>query len=809
MNTITETLALHEAAQEPHTQGQAQPDCVGALHHAALSNELSATESKPAHTLTHATTTEPAPTGIEPTPTTIGASLEAPDTAPGNSALPALHRRMRERQRVLDDTARQLKTELFGLDALIDRAMDAVRAWYLLPELVERPVIVCLWGLTGTGKTQLVRRMAQLLGLYDRFVEVQMDGFSNGGQGRDSIASMLGSSAIAQGEPGILLLDEFQRFRTIDRKGEDLPVKRYQDVWQLLSDGRMAPALGTLDRIEMELAYREYEQAKDQTDAANELLDLDDDDEREKALAKRAQRKSSPYNLSVWDARDIQHALKLATPIAEIMRWTPAQVCERLQAFRANPQAWGSDYSKLLIVVTGNLDEMYQGVARRVQDCDTDADVFHEFTQRLSSIDVKQALARRFRPEQVARLGNQHLIFPSLTRAAYERLIAHACEAQLQGVRERLGLDVQLSPALLAALYQNGVFPVQGTRPVFSTVHAVLGPALAQAAVWALGELGELDGLAADKPASELGQLGQLGQSGDAGNARTGRAAQADSPSSDARALHTSLQLTLDVSADLKQLIMRLQSAAPAWADANQVSSQLAENAGGRPCIPLGDAMREHRLPLHLELDRLRQRAHADFRTLLAVHEAGHGLVYALLNHCAPTEVRINVASFEGGYASYAPRSAESRRMARDELCTTLAGRVAEQWVFGTDAVSTGAEQDLAKATEQAARYHRHWAMGDRLSRVDVTHDTEQHLNTDVDPSNGAIEATLQAEFARAQALLQGAREPFERLVRALLERGWVDAAQFPAVTGLQLPARKDALEPWAQAWSDFVQAAA
>ena len=755
------------------------------------------------------------------------------------SAMPAeehLHARMAQRQQVLDATAATLKAELFGLDAIIDRLMDAVRAWYLLPELVERPVIVCLWGLTGTGKTQLVRRMAQLLGLYDRFVEVQMDGFSNGGQGRDSIASMLGSSAIAQGEPGILLLDEFQRFRTIDRKGEDLPVKRYQDVWQLLSDGRMAPALGTLDRIEMELAYREYQQAEDATDAANELLDLDDEAEREKARAKRAQRKISPYNLSVWDARDIQHALKLATPIAEIMRWTPEQVCERLQAFRANPQAWGSDYSKLLIVVTGNLDEMYQGVARRVQDCDTDADVFHEFTQRLSSIDVKQALARRFRPEQVARLGNQHLIFPSLTRAAYERLIAHACEAQLQGVRERLGLDVRLSPALLAALYQNGVFPVQGTRPVFSTVHAVLGPALAQAAVWALGELGklgELDGLAAAKPVS---QLGQLAQSDGAGDARTGLAVQADapaapplqqanSPSSDARALHANLQLTLDVSADLKQLVMRLQPASPTWAGSSsadsgranfgEVSGHPLEKSGGRPCIPHDGfstpdtAVREQRLPLHLELDRLRKRAHADFRTLLAVHEAGHGLVYALLNHCAPTEVRINVASFEGGYASYAPRSAESRRMARDELCTTLAGRVAEQWVFGADAVSTGAEQDLAKATEQAARYHRHWAMGDRLSRVDVTHDTEQHLNTDVDPSNAAIEATLQAEFARAQTLLQGAREPFERLVRTLLERGWVDAAQFPAVTGLQLPARNDALEPWAQAWSDFVQAAA
>lgn len=146
--------------------------------------------------------------------------------------------------------------------------------------------------------------------------------------------------------------------------------------------------------------------------------------------------------------------------------------------------------------------------------------------------------------------------------------------------------------------------------------------------------------------------------------------------------------------------------------------------------------------------------------------------------------------------------------MARDEICTTLAGRMAEQWVFGADAVSTGAEEDLRQATMQAARYHRHWAMGEQLSRIDVTHETEQHLNTAIDASNAAIEATLQAEFARALQLLQQSREPFERLVAALLDKGFVEAAQFPAVTGLALPARNDALEPWAQGWQQFMQRA-
>ena len=701
------------------------------------------------------------PTPVAPTASHEPAPIANPDTVQTAVHLnpAALRTRMAQRQLLLAEAAATLKAELFGLEELVDRTIDAVRAWFLLPELIERPVIVCLWGLTGTGKTQLVRRLTQLLGFYDRFVEVQMDGFSNGAsQARDSIAAMLGQSAIADGEPGVLLLDEFQRFRTINRKGEDVAVKRYQDVWALLSDGRLSPALGTLDRIEMELAYRQYEQAESRTEFANELLDLDDDAARQAARDKAIKRQRSPYNLTAWDARDIQQTLKLSDAVSDIMRWTPEQVCERLAAFRANPTAWGCDHSKLLILVTGNLDEMYEGVATRVQDCDTDADVFHRFTQRLSSIDVKEALAKRFRPEQVARLGNQHLVFPSLTRQAYERLIAHACESQLVGVRERLGLDVQLTPALLATLYQNAVFPVQGTRPVFSTVHAVLGPSLAKAAVWALEQLNTA-------PTRMAGHQ----------------------------------QLLLDVDATAKHLVVRLRDAA----DDAGVCGQTASFKSGEQVIPQSD-LANLRIPLHLEIDQLRQRAQADFRALLAVHEAGHGLVYALLNHCSPTEVRINVASFEGGYASYTPRVAWSRRMVRDELCTTLAGRVAEHWVFGADACSTGAEEDLTKATRHAARYHRHWAMGDTLSRVDVTHDTEQHVNTDVEGSNAAIEAMLQQEFARALALLQAAREPFERLVQALLAHGFVDAAQFPAVTGLSLPARNDALEPWSNAWAAF-----
>ena len=138
-----------------------------------------------------------------------------------------------------------------------------MRAWYVLPEIIQRPVIICLWGLTGTGKTQLMRLLAQRLGFYDRFIEVQMDGFSHGsGYWRSSISGMLGDSGVEEGEPGILLLDEFQRFRTMNDQGADIKVERYQDVWALLSYCRLPPVLSFMQSTsKSSLASAQYERS--------------------------------------------------------------------------------------------------------------------------------------------------------------------------------------------------------------------------------------------------------------------------------------------------------------------------------------------------------------------------------------------------------------------------------------------------------------------------------------------------------------------------------------------------------------------
>ena len=58
-------------------------------------------------------------------------------------------------------------------------------------------------------------------------------------------------------------------------------------------------------------------------------------------------------------------------------------------------------------------------------------------------------------------------------RADYVDDIAAQC-----GVRFAIGQDV------LSELYANAVFPAQGTRPLFSSVHAILSANLVNAALW-------------------------------------------------------------------------------------------------------------------------------------------------------------------------------------------------------------------------------------------------------------------------------------------------------------------------------------
>lgn len=592
----------------------------------------------------------------------------------------------------LASVAAQLKTEFFGLDAIIDKVISAVSAWYIFPEIITRPVIINLWGMTGVGKTQLVRRIVSLLQFQERFVEVQMDGGSiSSSYNSNSITKLLGTSTIEEGMPGVLLLDEIQRFRTVDEVGGDVKVERFQDVWTLLSDGKFSADSSIFAEIEMMIAYSAWNQDGIGTD--DDETESDDDEGKPKAKKKRA------FKIYPYEAKNLKNLLRLPEPISEIMKWDEDRTSLALAELKSQRVTWEIDYTKLLIFISGNLDSAFTG-SNSTDDCDTDADFYHEQTKKISSTDIKRNLKRRFRPEQISRLGNNHIIYPSMSKASYEALITATCKRYVDEMTAVADIAFDLDQSIYTEIYNNSVYPTQGTRPVFSSIHMIFSSVLVDATFWALEQ------------------------------------------------------------------------------DTNRVN--MAMSADSKSVVVSSVEGRSINFPIDLELNLKKAKTTIDTKTVVAVHETGHSYVYAVLNKAAPLEIKINPASFEGGYMLPMESSTVSTKQdLLNEIAVYLAGAVAEEVIFGAINRSSGAVSDLQRATKTANDIVRNYGLGSTLARIDAPGNGGIQHVTDMATSNHEIEEILQTEFRRAKEIITAGQSLFKRVVNVLLQQNTVTQQEF------------------------------
>ena len=378
---------------------------------------------------------------------------------------------LEEKNALLERIRSELKLDFFGIDGCIDRIIDSVKTWYLLPEILTRPTIINLWGLTGVGKTALVRSLIKKLGFTHHFVEIQMDSFAR--RWESSIHSVLESSSIKEGCPGIIFLDEFQRFRTKDEEGKELRGTTFQDVWQLLSDGKFSSDYSLLSMLEDEFARMEYNRdSKDEpaTDVST--------------VAAPTKKKEKKYLLTPWEARQLRKMLRLQMTTTEIMMLAPEDVMSLIEQCKLGENN-AIDYTKCLIFVAGNLDEAFNS-ASDVEDCDTSADAFCEHSQKIGVSEIKSALTKRFKPEQIARFGNNHIVYPSLSEAAYMSIIRRECDRCVNDIQAKTKIKFSIDQNVYDEIYANAVYPMQGTRPVFTTIHGIFSTPLPDAVRWAI-----------------------------------------------------------------------------------------------------------------------------------------------------------------------------------------------------------------------------------------------------------------------------------------------------------------------------------
>jgi cell division protease FtsH len=166
---------------------------------------------------------------------------------------------------------------------------------------------------------------------------------------------------------------------------------------------------------------------------------------------------------------------------------------------------------------------------------------------------------------------------------------------------------------------------------------------------------------------------------------------------------------------------------------------------------------------------------------IVAVHEAGHALAGVL---CCPEDglhkVTIQPRGQAMGVAFFSPADdlhLHSRRYLESQILKGLAGRAAEEIVFGPDLITSGARNDLQQTTRIAKEMVYHLGMGGSTGLV--AFDTampvsgEAHAAMDRD-----VKQIVEAAYARVKKLLEEHRVALEALARALLERETIEGSE-------------------------------
>ncbi|EEG76653.1 ATP-dependent zinc metalloprotease FtsH [Dethiobacter alkaliphilus] len=193
-----------------------------------------------------------------------------------------------------------------------------------------------------------------------------------------------------------------------------------------------------------------------------------------------------------------------------------------------------------------------------------------------------------------------------------------------------------------------------------------------------------------------------------------------------------------------------------------------------------------------------KSRVISDFeKKIVAYHEAGHALVGYILPNTDPVhKVSIIPRGRSGGYTLMLPEQ-DRYYMTKSELVsritTLLGGRVAEKIVL--DEISTGAQNDLERATSIVRQMIMEYGMSDELGPITLGRRQQEQvflgrdLTRDRDFSEDIaraidmeIRATIDASYKHAEEIITNNRDKLNRIAEALMDQETLDAVEIAAL---------------------------
>ena len=596
-----------------------------------------------------------------------------------------------EKIEILNNVIDTLKSEFVGLDDIIDELKLAITPWWVTPEIITRPVVISLWGMTGTGKSSVVRRLLDLLDLKEKALIFDC-GQENNDSGTDissKISEYLSlenkdNSCDSDSKNLVFVFDEFQYARTLSESGEELNKPALRPIWNIIDDGvlriseysyEVGQFLSYFEDLKSysktkpgiklkNLTIEDPQEVKDVLEALGyfyfkrsvpglmesscSLYNFDDDiDYKCGPIEEGKEEKSSkdPYRpLKILEDKTlrliirktnlyeykpgneiIREALSIET-LEELVEWLEEKKSKIMSARKI-------DCSQALVFIIGNLDEAFH--VEGDLSPDLEADIFYDETSKVSISDIKNALKQRFRAEQISRFGNNIIKYPTLKKEHFQEIIYREVGRICTEFEKSSGINLICNQDFLDLLYSEGVYPVQGVRPVFTTIGTIFTPLLSD-------------------------------------------------------------------------ILIRKASEPTIW----QAEIKVVDPESGykKPTkeleINFGQDLKPDKREIKLTLGELRCPGNRKTKFISAVHETGHAIMLSFLTGVIPTSI-VAVSTDRGGFCTtYDPSKngeIDSRLDVMNDVMISLGGYCAEELVYGKDnpdRVLLGSGSDIENAWE-------------------------------------------------------------------------------------------------------------
>jgi cell division protease FtsH len=204
-----------------------------------------------------------------------------------------------------------------------------------------------------------------------------------------------------------------------------------------------------------------------------------------------------------------------------------------------------------------------------------------------------------------------------------------------------------------------------------------------------------------------------------------------------------------------------------------------------------------------------------DEKKLTAYHEAGHAIVgLSVPSHDPVYKVTIIPRGRALGVTMFLPeedRYSYSKERLESQISSLFGGRLAEELIFGSDSVTTGASNDIHRVTEIARNMVTKWGLSEKLGpmtysedegEVFLGHSVAQHKNVSDETAHiidEEIRNIVDRNYVRAKQILEDNMEKLHTMAQALIRYETIDRDQIDDImAGRQprTPADWDDTEP-------------